>query len=50
MESNEWPLVAFTITAQLALGMLLVCLGLNGYLVSKAGVKIAAEAIESGRI
>jgi len=43
MESNEWPLVAFTITAQLALGMLLVCLGLNGYLVSKAGVKIAAE-------
>ncbi len=43
MESNEWPLVAFTIMAQLALGMLVVCPGLNGYLVSKAGVEIAAE-------
>ena len=43
MESNEWPLVAFTIIAQLALGMLLVCLGLNGYLVSKAGLEIAGD-------
>ena len=43
MESSQWPLVAFTIIAQLALGMLLVCLGLNAYLVSKAGVEIARE-------
>jgi len=46
MESKDWPLVIFTIIAQLAMGMILMCVGFDGYLVSKAGTETAQKVMQ----
>ena len=46
MESKDWPLVIFTIIAQLAMGMILICVGFDGYLVSKAGMETAQKVMQ----
>ena len=46
MESKDWPLVIFTIIAQLAMGMILMCVGFDGYIVSKAGMETAQKVMQ----
>jgi len=46
MESKDWPLVIFTIIAQLGMGMILMCVGFDGYLVSKAGTETAQKVMQ----
>jgi anaerobic dimethyl sulfoxide reductase subunit C (anchor subunit) len=46
MESKEWPLVIFTIIAQLAMGMILMCVGFDWYLASKAGMETAQKVMQ----
>jgi len=46
MESKDWPLVIFTIIVQLAMGMILMCVGFDGYLASKAGMETAQKVMQ----
>jgi anaerobic dimethyl sulfoxide reductase subunit C (anchor subunit) len=46
MESKEWPLVIFTIIAQLSMGMILMCVGFDGYLACRAGMETAQKVMQ----